>query len=219
MTGGGRRRGILLAGALAVLVAVPLPAQEPGSRCCTRFDYLLEKTIFKVDAVRLELAFTDGTPARVAGLLARDAYSSALRDSIAAAFLAAGGATVRFTFERSFGLERFLRANRDVMKRLVEAGILSEEEFQRLDADNVERFQVLASEGVRDGDRLEHEIDGERVATRYVDVEGEVRIEEVRVGDAERRALLGSLFGPKSDFRGGLLDLVLRRAALEGPSP
>lgn len=200
--------GLLCAG----LRAAPLEAQEPGSRCCERFDYLLEKTIFKVDAVRLELAFTDGTPARVAGLLTRSPDVPALRDSIAAEYLAASGAMVRFTFERSFGLERFLRANRDVMEDLVDAGILNHEEFLELDAENVERFQVLAEAGIQDGDRLEHRIDGERVTTRYVDRGGTLRIDEVQVGDAERRALLGSLFGPGSDFRNGLVDQVLDRA-------
>jgi hypothetical protein len=217
-----RETWILSAGLLfAGLQAAPLAAQDPGSRCCARFDYLLEKTIFKVDAVRLELAFTDGTPARVAALLARSAEpdSPELRDSIAAEYLAATGAMVRFTFERSFGLDRFLRANRNVMERLVEAGVLSAPEFRALDAENVKRFQVLAGTGIRDGDRLEHRVDGERVTTRYLDVEGAVRIDEVQVGDAERRALLGSLFGPKSDFRDGLLDQVLSRAWLEEDRP
>lgn len=203
--------GLLGAG----LRAAALEAQDPGARCCARFDYLLEKTIFKVDAVRLELAFTDGTPARVAGLLPPGPDVRATRDAIAAEYLGASGAMVRFTFERSFGLERFLRANRDVMEGLVDAGILSYEEFLELDAENVERFQVLKEAGVQDGDRLEHRIDGERVATRYVDRSGTLRIDEVQVGDAERRALLGSLFGPGSDFRGGLVDQVLARAGLE----
>jgi hypothetical protein len=105
------------------------------------------------------------------------------------------------------------------MERLVEAGVLSAPEFRALDAENVKRFQVLAGTGIRDGDRLEHRVDGERVTTRYLDVEGAVRIDEVQVGDAERRALLGSLFGPKSDFRDGLLDQVLSRAWLEEDRP
>lgn len=203
--------GLLSAG----LQAAPLAAQDPGARCCARFEYLLEKTIFKVDAVRLELAFTDGTPARVAGLLPPGPDVPALRDAIAAEYLTASGAMVRFTFERSFGLERFLRANRDVLEGLVKAGILTYEEFLELDAENVERFQVLEQAGIQDGDRLEHRIEGERVATRYVDHTGTLRIDEVQVGDADRRALLGSLFGPGSDFRGGLVDQVLDRAGLE----
>jgi len=90
--------------------------------------------------------------------------------------------------------------------------VLTTEEFEALDAENVARFSVLAADGVRDGDRLEHQVRGDTVTTRYTDVAGAVRIDEVRVGSGHRRALLGSLFGPRSGFRKGLLDLVFDRA-------
>ena len=88
------------------------------------------------------------------------------------------------------------------------AGILSDEEFQRLDAENDVRFQVLAEDGIRDGDRIEHQVRGDTVTTRYIDVAGTVRIEEMRIGPEQRRVLMGSLFGPESGFRKGLLDQV-----------
>jgi hypothetical protein len=129
-------------------------------------------------------------------------------DTVAALYLAADDAQVRMTFLRSFGLGRFLGANRDVMERLMRAGILSDEEFQRLDAENDERFQVLAEDGIRDGDRIEHRVRGDTVTTRYIDVAGTVRIEDMRIGPEQRRVLMGSLFGPESGFRKGLLDQV-----------
>ncbi len=110
-------------------------AQEKGPLCCTRFEYVLERTIFKID-------------------------------SVAALYLAADDVDVRMTFLRSFSLGRFLDGNRDIMEKLRKAGILSDE--------------------------------------------------EIRIGPEQRRVLMGSLFGPRSGFRRGLLDLVFRRAEAEG---
>jgi hypothetical protein len=106
-----------------------------------------------------------------------------------------------------------------VLEKLSGDGLLTSEEFQALDAENVARFAVLAADGIRDGDRLEHQIRGDTVTTRYTDVAGAVRIDEVRVGSGHRRALLGSLFGPRSGFRKGLLDLVFDRAQAEISTP
>lgn len=187
-------------------------AQEEGPSCCTRFEYVLERTIFEVDAVRLELTVTGDTPDQVAELVRAQPDPRSSSDAVAGLYLAADDAQIRMTFLRSFSLGRFLGANRDVMERLTRAGILSDEEFQMLDAENADRFQVLAADGIRDGDRIEHQVRGDTVATRYIDVTGAVRIEELRIGAEHRRVLVGSLFGPGSGFRKGLLDLVFSRA-------
>jgi hypothetical protein len=94
------------------------------------------------------------------------------------------------------------------MEKLSKTGLLSDAEVQKLSAENADRFRVLAADGIRDGDRLEHEVRGDTVTTRYTDVTGTVRIDEVRIGPEQRRVLLGSLFGPQSGFRKGLLDQV-----------
>ena len=202
-----------LAGLLLVIATVSsAPAQENQPVCCARFNYILEKTIFKVDAVRLDLTIRDETPNRVAELVAGRADPRAWSDSVAAMYLGVDHASVRMTFLRSFGLNRFLDANRDVMEKLAIVGLITEEELEDLDAENRARFAGLAEDGIRDGDVIEHEVRGDTVTTRYTDVAGAVRIDGLLVGSAERRMLLGSLFGPNSEFRNGLLDLVFRRA-------
>lgn len=183
-------------------------AQQGSAVCCARFDYVLERTIFKVDAVRLELTVGGETPGRVAELVSGMADPRSASDSAAALYLKADHARVGFTFLRSFGLKRFLDANLDVMEKLSKTGLLSDAEVQKLSAENADRFRVLAADGIRDGDRLEHEVRGDTVTTRYTDVTGAVRLDEVRIGPEQRRVLLGSLFGPQSGFRKGLLDQV-----------
>lgn len=191
-------------------------AQEDPPVCCTHFDYVLEKTIFKVDAVRLDLTIRGDTPERVEQLVTGRVDPRAWSDSIAALYLGADQALVRMTFLRSFGLNRFLDANRDVMERLFEAGWITEVELRELDLENRARFEGLAVDGIRDGDVIEHEVRGDTVTTRYTDVTGTVRIDGFLVGSKERRVLLGSLFGPESDFRQGLLDLVFSRSETYG---
>ena len=213
---GARISMLFLVGMFLVLVPGSAAlAQEDQAVCCTRFDYVLEKTIFKVDAVRLDLTIRGDTPSRVERLVTGRVDPRAWSDSVAALYLGADQALVTMTFLRSFGLNRFLDANRDVMEKLSEAGWITEEEFRRLDQENRARFEGLAADGVRDGDVIEHEVRGDTVTTRYTDVTGTVRIDGLLVGSGERRVLLGSLFGPESDFRQGLLDLVFSRAEAE----
>lgn len=216
----GPRTGIAMSVLLGPIFAIaPVSmalAQEDPPVCCTHFDYVLEKTIFKVDAVRLNLTIRGDTPERVEQLVTGRADPRAWSDSIAALYLRADQALVRMTFLRSFSLNRFLDANRDVMEKLFEAGWITEAELRELDLENRDRFEGLAADGIRDGDVIEHEVRGDTVTTRYTDVTGTVRIDGFLVGSQERRVLLGSLFGPESDFRQGLLDLVFSRSQIYG---
>ncbi len=187
-------------------------AQAPSERCCAQFDYILERTIFKVDAVRLELTVGSETADPVSELVHGRVDPRSEEEGVARLYVNAEEAEVRMTFLRSFSLKRFLDANREQMEGLAEAGLLTDREIRRLIAENEERFAVLEGDGIRDGDRLEHEVRGDTVTTRYTDVTGAIRIDEVQVGAEQRTMLMGSLFGPQSSFRNGLLDLVFSRS-------
>lgn len=197
---------------MAALYSPPGQAQTLSERCCTRFDYILERTIFQVDAVRLELTVGPETADPVSVLVHGRADPRSEEDAVARLYVDSEEAEVRMTFLRSFSLKRFLDANREQMERLAEAGLLTDGETRRLIAENEERFALLDADGIRDGDRLEHEVRGDTVTTRYTDVTGAIRIDEVQVGAEQRTMLMGSLFGPRSSFRNGLLDLVFSRS-------
>ena len=199
------------AGVSSWLAAPDLPAQVPPDACCSRFDYVLEKTFLKIDAVRLELQILDGTPARVAELIDTSTRDEELDHSVAAVYLSAEGADLRMTFLVSFDLERFLAGNRDSLNGLAEAGIISGDDAERLYLENERRFAILEESGMKEGDRLEHELRGDSIITRFIDASGVTRIDELRVGPERRAALLGSFFGPESEFRDGLLDQVFER--------
>lgn len=199
------------AGVSSWLAAPDLPAQVPPDACCSRFDYVLEKTFLKIDAVRLELQILDGTPSRVAELIDGSTRDEELEDSVAAVYLSTEGADLRMTFLVSFDLERFLDGNRDSLNGLAEAGIISGDDAERLYLENERRFAILEESGMKEGDRLEHELRGDSITTRFIDASGVTRIDELRVGPERRAALLGSFFGPESEFRDGLLDQVFER--------
>lgn len=199
------------AGVLFLLAAPDITGQVMPEACCSRFDTVLEKTFLKIDAVRLELSIMDETPVQVANLIDNSSRDDALEDSVSAVYAGAERADVRLTFLVSFSLERFLDGNRDSMKRLAKANIVTEEEAARLYLENERRFAILDESGIQEGDRLEHELRGDTIITRFVDASGVTRLDELRVGPERRAALLGSFFGPGSEFRDGLLDQVFER--------
>ncbi|MGH7552989.1 MAG: hypothetical protein ACREMQ_08145 [Longimicrobiales bacterium] len=55
-----------------------------------------------------------------------------------------------------------------------------------------------------------YRIAGETLHTRYRDAQGNVLLDQVDVGAAPRRAVLGSYFAPRSDFRRPLIRSLLR---------
>jgi hypothetical protein len=107
----------LAAGVLFLLAAPDITGQVMPEACCSRFDFVLEKTFLKIDAVRLELSIMDETPVQVANLIDNSSRDDALEDFVSAVYAGAERADVRLTFLVSFSLERFLDGNRDSRKR------------------------------------------------------------------------------------------------------
>jgi hypothetical protein len=201
----------LLLFALLAPAPAPVLAQSSGVDCCSRFDYVLEKTILKVDAVRIEMEIRDEAADRVEALLGAWSRSRSVEDSVAALYLSADDANIRMTFLVSVSLGRFLGGVRNTLEGLAEVGILSRAEADRVYAGYVERFSVLDGRGIKDGDVMERELRGDTVSTRFTAVTGETPIDEISVGSERRREILGAFFSRKSDFRDGLIDQVFDR--------
>ena len=62
--------------------------------------------------------------------------------------------------------------------------------------------------GIRQGDLFLYTVRGDTVSTRFIDSDGNTRLDFVRIGPEFRRALMGTYFVPGSNFRDGLMDLV-----------
>ena len=204
----------------AVLMA--LCAGVPGGRALAQISppeggpfsemsALLEKTLFKVDVLTLQVRVSEETAAELARLVRGRKYSNELADSAAALVLRERDAWARIEFQRSVSLNQLVDGIRDNMKKAVEAGLLEEEDFATISAAMPVWFGFLEVEGTSKGDEILYRIRGDSLRTVYRTVGEEVLLDQVDVGPERRMAVLGSYFAPGSDFRKGLIRSLFRR--------
>lgn len=209
----------LLVPVVGALVASPLLGQsvpwvsidttDLGTGPAARMHMLLERTIFRVDILTLDIRFGPAATDRIERLLAGTVDSGALADSVAAAALAADDVLARLEFQRNVGLERFLDGIRDNLRRATRAGIVTPADFRSISSDLPGWYAFLNERGIRSGDRMLQRVRGDTLRTVYVGADGETLLDQVDVGPERRLAVLGGYFAPGSDFREGLVESVL----------
>lgn len=172
---------------------------------------LLEKTLFKVDVLTLQVRVSEETAAELARLVRGRKYSDELADSAAALVLRERDAWARIEFQRGVSLRQLVDGIRDNMKKAVEAGLLAEEDFAMITAAMPVWFGFLEVEGASKGDEILYRIRGDSLRTVYRTVGQEVLLDQVDVGPERRMAVLGSYFAPGSDFRKGLIRSLFQR--------
>jgi hypothetical protein len=169
---------------------------------------LLEKTIFKVDVLRLRLRFGELSTARLISLAA-EGSGGATPDSVAAVALASTDVWARIRFERDVSLSQFLDGVMDNLERASEEGIVSKTEFERLETGLPRWFGFLEERRIRDGDELWYRIRDDTLRTLYVGIGGEVLLDQTDLGSGPRLAVLGGYFARSSDLRDGLIESLL----------
>lgn len=174
-----------------------------------RMHMLLEKTIFKVDVLTLDVRFGSVTTQRIEALLAGPLESGALADSITAAALEAHDVLASIEFQRNVRLGQFLDGIRDNLRRATRAGIVTPAEFRSISTDLPGWYAFLSERGIRSGDLMLQRVRVDTLRTVYVGADGDVLLDQVDVGPERRLAVLGGYFAPGSDFREGLVASVL----------
>lgn len=195
--------------------SVPVDTAGLGDGPRSRMHMLLERTIFRVDVLTLDLRFGSEAAARLEGLLAAGPdgpgdRADGLADSVAAVALDARDVYARIEFRRNLDLKRFLEGIRENLRRAVRSGIVSVEDYRSIAGDLPEWYAPLAGRGIRQGDRMHHRIRGDSLRTVYVGRDGERLLDQVDIGPERRLAVLGGYFAPGSDFRDGLVESALR---------
>ena len=175
-------------------------------------EMLLEKTIFKVDVLRLEVRFDTATARRLESLVRSASRRDEVEDSVAIAAVAAPHAMARVTFQRNISLKQFLDGAEDDMQRAVDAGWLSEEDFRDINGWMPRWYSFLAEDGIRDGDAITYRLSGDTLRVVYRTSAGDVPFDEIMVGRRNRYSVLGAYFAPKSSFRKKLLRSLFRDA-------
>jgi hypothetical protein len=202
----------------AVLVATGLPAaataaQPTPSACCADVSTVLTKTMVHVHVAQLDVHVDSATAARVQATIGNEqSASNALADSIAAAYMAASSAGTTMEFLHSVSLSQFLGGQKDALKHLVQAGMLSQSAADEIQKDTETQFAFLQSGGINNGDKLINDVRGDSLTTRFVAAGGSEKANFTRVGPERRIGLLGDYFGPHSDFRSGLIQSAMESA-------
>ncbi len=160
---------------------------------------LLEKTIFKVDVVSLELWLGPATTMEVRRHLA------AGTDSLAAAVAGSRNAWARLVFQRDVNLDRFLAGVTEDMQRAVRAGLLDTAGYTKVARGLPVWLEPLREQGIATGDRFTYAIVNDTLRTVFTRQGGDVIIDQTDVGPAHRRALLGSFVAPGAGFCDDLL--------------
>lgn len=185
---------------------------------------LLERTIFQVDVLTLDIRLGTEAEARLdrllgdgnaqtederAGAAAEGRDEADLPDSVAAVALDAREVLARLEFHRDVDLERFLGGIRDNLRRARAAGIVAADSYESISEDLPGWYSFLKDRGLRSGDRMFQRIRGDTLRTVYVTEDGETLLDQVDVGPERRLAVLGGYFAPGSEFREGLVESAL----------
>jgi hypothetical protein len=179
---------------------------------------LLEKTVFDVNVLTLEVKLDPKTAGRMEKVVADNAASKTLADEVTRVVLTCDQAWVRMTFHRGASQKQFLNGILGNMKKALAAGIISKDHYESTAEDLPKWYEFLADRGVKKGDRVLYWIHDDRLETAYRGVEGKVYLDMDEVDPHARAGVLGAFFAPGSDFRKGLVrSLVGSKPAAAAP--
>jgi hypothetical protein len=208
-----RRSAFALVGSLFVLPHA-LAAQQPGlddalavSSPFASMQMTLKKTFLKVDVLTLEVRVDPTTAARIERA-STGASARVHEDSVTAAVLDAHEVWTRIVFLRGASLDQFVDEVRSSMRRAVEAGLLTQADYDRIGGMLPTWYAFLGPRRIHQGDQQIYRIDGDRLRTTYIGSDGAVLLDQLDTGAAPRRAVLSSYFAPRSDFRGKLVKSI-----------
>lgn len=177
-------------------------AHGPSARACM----LMERTIFQVDVLTLDLRFGPDTAER----LRRQLEQGAPRDALARTAMESRNVFARLEFLRNVGMDQFLDGVRTDLRRTVRAGLIDEETFAAVSSGLPRWYGFLEGRGVRDGDEVLYRIRGDTLVSGYRSANGEMLLEQTDVGPERRLSVLGSYLVEGSSFRERLLDSMMR---------
>ena len=188
----------------------PVDTTNLGSGANAHMHMLLEKTIFKVDVLTLDIRLGPRETVRLDSLLAGREFSKDLADSVAAVALDSRNAWARIEFQRGVSLDQFLGGVRENLGRAEEAGIVTHEEYETIAASLPRWYAFLEDRRISPGDQMFYRIRGDTLHTVFRTAEGDRLLDQVDVGPERRLSVLGGYFAPKTDFREGLVKSLFR---------
>jgi hypothetical protein len=171
---------------------------------------LLEKTLLKIDVLRLDIRFDERTRDELAALLSGKSYSARLARRIVPVVMGAEGGVVQMQFKRDVTLEQWLGEVRKNLSRARKAGLIDSRSYRHVSSNLRRWFTVNERRGFKNGDRLIYAIRRSSLRTVLISNEGSILLDQTDKGSAPRRALLAGLLAPGSSFREELIRSLFR---------
>ena len=190
-----------------------LQVEELADGPHARMHMLLEKTIFAVDVLTVDIRFGHETAERFARLVTAASADSAVPVAeIAQAAAEAERAFIRVEFQRDVSLDRWVLEVRSSLELAWQSGLIEQDNYQHVSRNLPIWFESIAERGFRDGDALLYRVYPDRMRTVLVSPSGDVLVDQTDPGTGPRRALLGGYFAPGSDFREPLVRSMLEES-------
>ncbi len=172
---------------------------------------LLEKTIFKLDVLTLEIRLNREDAQRVEALARGQRYSEKLADSIADIAIYSENVWVKISFERNLSLAQFLNGVDNNLRKARDGGIISSQSYRLTLKQMPQWYHFLEQRGIKTGDLMYYRICGDTLHTQYWGIEDELLLDQISPGLEQSLSLLGSYFARGSDFRKGLLKSLFEK--------
>jgi hypothetical protein len=192
----------------------PLPDLDTGALASgpySRMRMLLEKTIFQVDVLTVDVRVGEETRRRLEQL-AKSAPGAGLpAQQMAAAIVDADQVLVTLEFERNVSFNRWLQGVRESLQKARDSGLIQEETFQHVSSSLPEWFRPMVERGWATGDRIIYRGYPDRMHTLVVTAAGDVVVDHTDEGSTPRRAMLAGYFAPGTDFREPLIESLSPR--------
>jgi hypothetical protein len=170
---------------------------------------LLEKTIFNLDVLTVDVRFDPATQRRFQQLAAGQPFSDRLVSQIADAAINASEAFVKLEFKRDVSLNRWVQAVRESLRKGWQAGLIQEETYRHISNNLPQWFHAIAGRGFKTGDQILYRAYPDKMRTGLVSARGEVLVDQTDPGSSPKRALLSGYFAPGTDFREPLIRSLL----------
>jgi len=176
-------------------------AQEDFSK----MHMLLEKTIFNVDVLTVEIQVGNETQKQLKGLLSNHPYSELFLDQTTSIMLSSQDALVKITFLRDIDFDTFISETKLTVQNIAKSGVINEEESTEVSENLQNWFSPLNERGIKEGDELSYHVKADKMHTVFRISSGKKLINQVDQSSTARRAVIGSYFAPTSEFREALV--------------
>lgn len=171
----------------------------------TRMHALLERTIFGVDILTLNIRVDEETARELERIATGNDYSELRANSVAAVMVGARDVFIRMCFHRGISLDQLLDGIRENLVSARDAGIVSPGTYEMVSDSLGPWYAPLEDRGIRDGDSMLYRIQGDSLRVVYRDVDGRILLNQLRVSRSRSLAVLGGYFAPGAELREDLV--------------